>query len=50
MNDMLDIMQEMLEEGFTQEQAQFIAATDALAVLHIMTIILKTTFRRNNHD
>ena len=23
---MLDIMQEMLEEGFTQEQAQFIAA------------------------
>lgn len=26
MNDMLDIMQEMLEEGFTQEQAQFIAA------------------------
>lgn len=26
MDDMLDIMQEMLEEGFTQEQAQFIAA------------------------
>ncbi len=26
MDDMLDIIQEMLEEGFTQEQAQFIAA------------------------
>ena len=26
MDDMLDIMQEMLEEGFTKEQAQFIAA------------------------
>lgn len=26
MDDMLDIMKEMLEEGFTQEQAQFIAA------------------------
>lgn len=26
MDDMLDTMQEMLEEGFTQEQAQFIAA------------------------
>lgn len=26
MDNMLDTMQEMLEEGFTQEEAQFIAA------------------------
>lgn len=26
MNNILDTMQEMLEEGFTQEEAQFIAA------------------------
>lgn len=47
MDDVLNTIQEMLEEGFSEEEAQFIAADRCFAALPTM----KTKFRRkNNHD
>ena len=47
MDDVLNTIQEMLEEGFSEEEASSLLLTDVSAALPTM----KTKFRRkNNHD